>query len=388
MTQTSVLTPAQLAAAEPVGEFTRAEYDCRVALVRAVMRERGLDTLVIDQLDHVAWLFGYLPTAARYQGALLPVDDDPVLFVRELDLPAFLQQSWVPVYETYADDEDEIERLIALLRTRGGARIGFEMDSNIFTAQRYQRVSQALPGAALRDFSGVIWELRVVKSAQEIACLRRAAQIADACLAAGIGAVRVGGSERDPAIATYSAALAAGADNGRVSTFGYGSTVESMHGRLAMRRLEAGEVYFIEAVPQVRGYSSRVVRPVSLGPASYERRRLAERLIAIQDEQIAAMQVGATAADVDAICRETVLREGIKDRFPQVTGYTLGYHAVPRTADHTRIFVPGQTWKLEENTVFHVILYSRGLPFSETVLVTSGGPQRLTQTERKLFEND
>lgn len=384
----TVLNADEIAKLDPVADFSEAEYRRRMELVRAAMTDRGVDSLVIDQLDHVAWLFGYLPTAARYQGALIPADGEPVMFVRELDLSAFLDQSWVSDYVTYADDEDEIGRLIDLIRERGGSRVGFEFDSNIFTAERYLRLGAELPLVELVDFSRVIWELRVVKSDEELACLRRAAQIADAAVTAGIQAIRVGASEREPAVATYSAGLAAGADNGRISTFGYGATVDSMHGRLGMRTLERGELYFIEAVPQVLGYSSRLVRPISIGTASDERRHLAERLIAIQDNQIAAMQVGVSAGEVDAVCRDAILNEGIKDTFPQVTGYTLGYHAVPRTADHTRIMVPGQTWTLEENTVFHIILYSRGIAFSETVLVTKNGPERLTNVERKLFEHE
>ncbi|BCW42662.1 peptidase M24 (plasmid) [Arthrobacter sp. StoSoilB3] len=385
MTATGFAAPTR---PETALAFSPGEYERRLRLVRGAMAERGIDTLVVDQLDHVVWLFGYLPTAARYQSVILPIDEEPHAFVRELDLPAFLEQSWVRSYETYSDDEDEFPRSIKAVLARTKGKVGFEFDSNIFTAQRYAAAMNELAGAEIVDASGLLWELRVIKSEEEINALRRAAEIADLTLQAAIPAVQVGGFERDPAVAAYTAALLAGADNGRVATFGYGATVESMHGRLGTRQLESGQLYFIETVPQVKGYSSRIVRPVSLGRASSEQRRVAERLVAIQDAQIAAMEVGAVAGDVDAICREALLREGLKQRFPQVTGYTVGLHAVPRTADHTRIFVPGQEWTLQENMVFHVIVYTQGLPFSETVQITSDGPVRLTTTERRLFENE
>jgi Xaa-Pro aminopeptidase len=366
-------------------DFDRSEYERRLAGVREEMRTRDADVLLVDQLDHVAWLFGYLPTAARYQAAIVPLAGEPHMVVRALDEPAFLTQSWVSSYETCADAEDSLGRVANALRARTNGRAAVEKDSNLMTAQRMEQLESALPGLQWIDFSGVIWEQRLVKSPAELNYLERAARIADACLMAGIDAVQVGASERTPAIATYARALELGADNGRVATFGYGTTVESMHGRLEERVLQAGETLFIEALPQVRGYSARTVRPVSIGHPAPDRLRLAERLIAIQDEQIAAMRPGADAAEVDAICRESVLRERLKTTFPQLTGYTLGYHAVPRTSDHTRIFAPGANWRLEEDMVFHMILFTRGLPFSETVHVTAEGPRRLTRTSRELF---
>jgi Xaa-Pro dipeptidase len=365
-------------------DFTRAEYDARVEALREQMRRRGADALLVDQLDHVAWLFGYLPTAARYQACVLPLEDEPHMVVRELDLPTFLTQSWVTSYEAYPDSEDPMPRVASALAARTDGRPAVEMDSNLLTAARMDLLHRALPGVGWVDFSGVIWEQRLIKSPAEIAYLARAGEIATACVKAGADAVAEGGNEREPAIATYAKAIELGADNGRVALFGYGATVGSMHGRLGTRQLTRGETYFVEAVPQVCGYSARTVRPIAIGTPRPERAALAARLVEIQDAQIRAMVPGAHAEEVDAVCRTAVLREGIKASFPQLTGYTLGYHAVPRTSDHTRIFAPGQDWNLEVDMVFHMMLFADGLPFSETVHVTSEGPRRLTGLPREL----
>ena len=66
---------------------------------------------------------------------------------------------------------------------------------------------------------------------------------------------------------------------------------------------------------------------------------------------------------------------------------SVGYYAPwsPRTSDFTRLFIPTATWALEPGMVFHMYVSARGLAFSETVLVTDAGAERLTQTERALF---
>jgi Xaa-Pro dipeptidase len=143
----------------------------------------------------------------------------------------------------------------------------------------------------------------------------------------------------------------------------------------------------MELVPTVKGYSARLMRPTVIGPPSAVQAETARRLIEIQDEQLAAMKPGAVARDVDRICREGVLEAGLRETYDNITGYTLGYYAPsgPRSSDFTRIFLPTSEWTLEAGMVFHMYTSARGMAFSETVLVTERGPERLTRLERQLF---
>jgi len=100
------------------------------------------------------------------------------------------------------------------------------------------------------------------------------------------------------------------------------------------------------------------------------------------------MRPGALAADVDRIVRRAVLEAGLRDRFDNVTGYTVGFYGTPRSpraSDFTRCFLPESRWLLEPGMTFHVYVFGGGLSISETVLVTEAGPERLTSFERKLF---
>jgi len=110
-------------------------------------------------------------------------------------------------------------------------------------------------------------------------------------------------------------------------------------------------------------------------------------LVELQDRQLGAMKPGAVAADVDRIVRDGVLARKLRDRYENATGYTLGYYAPwsPRTSDFTRLFVPTAPWALEPGMVFHMYVSAMGMAFSETVLVTDAGAERLTLTERALF---
>jgi Xaa-Pro dipeptidase len=373
----------------PALAFSAEEYARRLAAVRARMRERGAEVALLDEAEHLCWLTGFDRSATRYQLAIVALDADPVVLLRSLDEPSFLERSWVRDYVTFADWEEPVEVLARTLGERGWAtrRIGLELDSNYLTVRRWQAITAALPRATFVDFGEVLRELRLRKSPDEIAYLRRAAAIADRAIEAAIAAAGEGRSERDPAIAASRAFLELGADSARPGIVTSGSRSGSLHGVLGDRALERGDILHLELVPQVRGYSARIMRPTVIGAPSAAQADAARRLVDIQDRQLAAMRPGARAAEVDAICRDGVLKAGLRDRYDNATGYTLGYYAAwsPRTSDFTRLFVPTAGWQLEPGMVFHMYTSAAGLAFSETVLVTEAGAERLTRAERRLF---
>ena len=81
----------------------------------------------------------------------------------------------------------------------------------------------------------------------------------------------------------------------------------------------------MELVPQVSGYSARLMRPTVIGTPSSAQVETARALIEIQDRQIAAMKPGVVAKAVDRICRGEVVAAGLRDAYDNITGYTLGY---------------------------------------------------------------
>lgn len=369
--------------------FPPEEYAERLAAVRAVMLRRDVDVLLVDQAEHLAYLTGFDRSATLYQACVVPREGEPVMVLRRLDEPAFRERTWLPGCVTFADTEDPMGVVARVVRDGGWAdrRIGLELDSHYLTVARCRKLAAALPDVTPVDFSGVLWELRLRKSAREIAYVRAAARIADAALREAVEAAGPGVSERVAAAAASRAFVLLGADNGRAGIVTSGPRSGSLHGTLGDRTLQPGDILHLELVPQVQGYSARIMRPTVIGPPSPEQASAARQLVEIQDRQLAAMKPGTPARDVDAICREGVVAAGLRERYENATGYTLGYYAAwgPRSSDFTRVFLPTARWLLEPGMVFHMYCTAQGMAFSETVLVTDGGAERLTESERRLF---
>ncbi|MES0160306.1 MULTISPECIES: Xaa-Pro peptidase family protein [unclassified Mesorhizobium] len=366
----------------PIGEFRS-----RLAALRAVMAERQVDFLIVDQFEHVKYFGGHWPTAAMYQALLIPLDSEPVAVIRALDAAVFSEMSWLTDYVAIGDSDNPL-KVVAdtiLARGHGASAVGLERDSHFLTVNRALELQTLLPGAKMVDFSGIMWEMRQVKSPLELACLEVAAEICDRAAAEGLSAALAGVNEREVLAAITVEALRSGADNAGLGVVVSGPRSAALHGELGHRTLAKGDILHIEMVPQFRGYGSRIMRPKSIGEPTDEQIQTAETMIRIQEEQFHAMKPGAEAKEVDRILREGILAAGLRDSYTNVTGYTLGLLSVPRGTDFTRAFLADSEWQLQQNQVFHMYTWAGGMAFSETVVVKSEGGKRLTKMDRRLF---
>ncbi len=367
--------------------FSREEYMRRLTAVRQKMAQLGVDVLLVDQEQHLAYLTGFSTRQNFYQAALFPLEGDPVMIVRNVDATKFLEQSWVSNYTIVADWEDPVAVVVKTLQKNGwmDKNIALELGSNYLTAQRYQAIKEMLPQAALVDFTDVLWEMLLRKSPEEIDYIRKAAAIADAATLNAANAVGEGKNEREAMLAGFKTLVEMGADSDVIGFVTSGQRSDVFHARLGDHRLEVGDILFTEFMPQVKGYAARLMRCTVIGEPSQAQREAALRLIEIQDQQLTTMRPGAIGKDVDRVAREQVLSAGLRDRYDGNTGYTLGYYGPTAFGDFTRFFIPTSEWALEEGMVFHMYISGQGMAFSETVLVTRDGHERLTKLDRKLL---
>lgn len=371
--------------------FPREEFTARVAKTRAAMAEAGADVLLIDHAEFLAWLTGYTVSETMYRAAFLPREGGPWFVLRELDAGPCRAACWFSDIIGYADTAEPHAVMADELRRRGLAavRIGADHGSYGFTAATRDRLGALLPEARFIDLPAASDLLRAVKSPLEIVLIGDAAGIADKAMAAIATRARPGFSPRAAAAIAAACFLDNGADTGETGPIlpGIGDH-EFLHGVMTAQPLQDGDILHVELIPKVRNYGARLMRPVLIGEDRRGLAPLAERLVALQDRQLAAMKPGVLARDVDAILREAVLTEGLRPDYDNVTGYSLGlYGRTPRPSDFSRVFLPSSDWRLEEGMVFHMYVSAGGLGFSESVVVQAGGGQRLTLTPRALLSS-
>jgi Xaa-Pro dipeptidase len=370
--------------------FSAGEFVRRVGAVRAAMAARGIDVLLVDECEALFWLSGFDLTENLWRALVLPREGEAVMVLRRLDEQAFRERSWVRKTYGFVDWEGPMPCLVRALDEKGlaGAAIGLDLNSYCMNARRYQELQRALPRARFVDFPATLRELPLVKSAEEIAYLRRAAAIGDEAMRLAIAAAKPGVSPREPVAIASAAFVRLGADSARIGRVSAGRGWGFLHADLDDAPMAPGTVLHMELCPKVHGYSARLMRPTVIGAASAEQREAARILIETQDRQIASMVPGAGAREVDRLGRAPILDAGLRESYDNITGYMLGFYAngTPRTSDFTRTLSPAADWSLAPGMVVHVYNSAQALAFSETVLVTERGPERLTRIERRLFE--
>ena len=365
----------------------------RVARLRALLAELDADLFLADHGELMAWITGYTVSETMYRAVLVGREEALWMVLRDLDAPQVGRQGWLADVEGFNDWDDPFAVVAASIRDRGfaSARIVADSASYSFTVHAQSRLRAELPEAVFIHRPGVGDRLRAVKDGSEIALLRRAAHIADRSMERLCAGVGPGVTVRQAGALAASSYLEQGADDGQVGRICRGAGATGfLHAELDDHPLEIGEVLHAELVPRVKRYSARIMRPIAIASpdrqAAPDRQALVERLVFHQDRQIAAMAAGAKASDVDALLREALLREGIRDRYTNVTGYMLGiYGRTPRSSDFSHALLPTADWRLEAGMVFHLYTSAEGIGISDTVLVTDAGGERLTRTPRRLL---
>ena len=126
------------------------------------------------------------------------------------------------------------------------------------------------------------------------------------------------------------------------------------------------------------------MRPIRVAEASEEDHRVVESLISIQDAALAEVRPGVPAAVPDAIYRDGVLSQELRETYTNKTFYSVGLLLQPSGGEALEA-APGCDWTFEKGMTFHTYVLARGFGMSETIVVTEKGYDRLTRFPRQIF---
>jgi len=376
--------------------FPVEEYHDRCQRLRAVMREAGLDVMLVHQPPSVFYFSGN-ENLHVYDSecVVVPRDGEVSLLVPQADLSRARLTSWVTRVATFPPGGEPGAVLARLLTEQGlqRARIGVEKRvarAACLSVHTYETLRAGLPHAELVDASGLPERVKLVKSPREVSYLRKAATFSDAGIRAALATAGSGRTDNDVAAAAYQAMMAAGSEflsiPAIVNSGPYTGISHSTHKR---HRLNRGDLLFLELGGCYQRYSSPCMRSASIGPPSDEARRLADGCLAALESMHAVMRPGVTFDEVCQAGARGVTRAGAGIDWGGDYGYPVGAGFPPHWGDYTCRIRAGNPTPLQPGMVFHQPIALRlagrvGVAFSETVLITETGCESLTTTERKL----
>jgi len=367
------------------------EYAQRLAKTRRWMAEHDVELLILNQPEHYNWISGYDPTSVFYHQSLIvpAAEDEPLtLICNKAELALCAETCWVSDVRVVWTHEDQVQRTVDVLGDRGllGARrVGLNLMSYHLRPRFAFELREALAGAEIVDVTAALDDLRLVKSPAEIAYLRRAAQVADAGVQAGIDAIAAGVSDRAVMAAIQHATAAAG---GEFPAYPFLVDARgTLHGTPIGKLLAAGDTVYMEVSGVVRRYHCNISRTVVLGEPSVRLRELYAVVKHALDRATDALRPGVSVKEIVELVAE--LQSGYEQNTWGRFGFSMeiayppiwiGGLSLMRGDEH--VLAPGMVITMEPG-----LAYADGatMMFGNNVLVTDGAPEVLNDVTTELI---
>jgi Xaa-Pro aminopeptidase len=352
----------------------------RQAALRLVLEAEGLDGLVITHLPNIRYLTGFTGSAA-----LLLVRNDATILISDfryaVQAPAEVGASAV----VEIDQRSVWERLGRVLNSGPAECLGIE--SHAVTVRDAERIS-ALTQARVVPTAELIERQRAVKSPEEVAAIRRAAELAQEALAEVLPQIRVGLTEQDVGSSLEAALRRRGSEWHPFPTIvASGPRSALPHARTSQRNIGAGELLLIDFGAQVDGYCADLTRMMVVGAKADERQCMIHDLVqSAQERAIEHLRAGMPAREGDALAREVIVTRGFGEAFGHSLGHGLGLevHEAPRLAANSEAPLPEHAVVTVEPGVYFPGW--GGMRLEDDVYLGPNGAERLSDGRTELLE--
>lgn len=344
-------------------DFPKAEYEGRYRRAWKLMREHGLDGLLVTGKANHRYLSGHYSefsiSTSRPMFTILAHGKPPVILTAFLEKDAVHETTWLKDARTYVGfADDAIAPLLdvfldlGLTRARVGVDFGKEMHLAL-PLTVFRKLENTARGIRFVDGSPMLWRLRQIKSAAEIEFVRRSCRASGLGMKRAFATVRAGMTERRLQHRLMAEILKAGADAVPFLPIHSGPGNYGKGGQPATdRRIRTGDIVWSDPACTVKGYYSDFDRMVAVKRASREQRDLYRFIYDVTTECIDAIRPGRPISDAvkarDRIYKRSGLKEtsGLAGRMGHASGLEMTEPPSVALFDRT-VLEPGMVIHIE-----------------------------------------
>lgn len=231
--------------------FPEEEYRERLKKVRERIAEVGLEAIILTRPQNIYYVSGYRAAIMGWISPILPLiipsEGELCLITRLLEAEVSKEQLAKDI-RNYMDHEDPFQILAELMEGRGIASGTIGIEENFLSVQQLNRVKKALAHATFKDMSGLVDSIRITLSEREIECFKRAAEITNIGLKAGLRMIGPGLYPYEAVGEIHNAMYKGGQTDVEVSRVWLWSGPQGglMHDSTLTRRIERNDLATIE----------------------------------------------------------------------------------------------------------------------------------------------
>jgi Xaa-Pro aminopeptidase len=358
-------------------------YKARLRALLAAIDQQKLDALLVTHLPNVRYLCGFTGSA----GVLVVAKRGVRLFTdgryteqarKEVAIAAITisRQSPIPA---------AAEWLNKAFSPRPNIRVG--IDGEHMAVSTHTRLAKLVrKRLRLVQAPALVEQARMIKDADEIDLLRRAANLGSSLFDIFLRRIRPGVRETEVAAAVELRARQKGAQGMSFETIVASGERSAMpHGTASQRPIPKRGFVVCDFGVILAGYCSDMTRTVYVGRPPAEARSLYQAVLDAQGAAVQAVRPGIVVAEVDRQARKVLQKAGLGRYFSHSTGHGVGLeiHEPPRVASgDTAVLKPGMVITIEPGAY---VPGRWGVRIEDMVVVTERGCDVLTSTPKELI---
>ena len=376
------------------------EFQERIIRIQAEMEKNGIDAIAVygDEYrkENLRYVCNFWPIFERGI-CVIPKVGNPVLagapegekYAKEMsvwqDYCNIKEFACVSVPEEIDSPLAEFSTLkdVLLGALKGGKRLGlvgvFDIPFHIM-----ERIKNAVGNVEIIDAGAILNRLRLVKSPNEIACLKEAGRQACEGYKKLLEYAVDGNPETMAAGAAEGAARMAGAEDINFMVFGSGSRTETVIGRATNKIMRNGEMVMAAMAVQYQGYVSTVEYPFVIGEANDQQKRFLNVLFEAANVQQEFLRAGVVSGEMVRAVKAVFAKHNMTefDLYPPMHGIGLAEAESPYPDENAEyLFESGMCVNSDISIWGHPAGSNR---IEEGFIITSNGPESITPFIREL----
>ena len=253
--------------------------------------------------------------------------------------------------------------------------------------QTFQQFSKTFEGIQLKPDEQIMFDLRDIKTTDEINRIKDACKLADATMKHATKMLQPGITEYDIQleIEFFIRRNKASVAFGPHVVSGPNSALP--HGMATERKLQNGDFVMLDLGATLNGYNSDITRTFILGDPSEEQIKMYNATLTAQQNAINQSKIGHTGKSIDKAARDHIDAQGYGELFTHSTGHGLGREVHDGKTILSRFF----DVELKENQVWTIEpgIYKEnfgGIRIEDDILITKEGNELLTHYPKSLEE--
>jgi len=218
---------------------------------------------------------------------------------------------------------------------------------------------RCFPDAEIIRNEEIVRSLRMIKSENELACIRHGFKIVQKATEAVMAEIRPGVTELQMVGVAQKCIYENGAEYEGLPMYVF-SEKSTSHAisRSTYRTIEKGDLVQLNLSAKIEGYSPSIGLPISMGPLVGKKRELVEFGLSMHNWTLDQVKVGVEASKIAKDYYQKVVDAGMKDYFAYGPCHGTGMIEVEAPWMETT-----STYKLQENMTFQADTYFSGEKF-------------------------